>query len=175
MKRIMIFGANGAGKTTLGKECSRLLQIPHLDIEDYAFLPSPIPYTMPRFKEDCRQLLMADLLKHPACIFTAVQGDFGEEFFTSFGLAVYLYAPVEIRIERIQKRSLQQYGERILNGGDMARQQAKFLRFAASRSIEHIVEWGNSFSCPMLCLDGRKPIPDNARLIAEQYRNLPDF
>lgn len=175
MRRMIIFGANGAGKTTLGKECSRLLQIPHLDIEDYAFLPSPIPYTAPRSKEDCRRLLMADLFKHPACIFTAVQGDFGEDFFTSFGLAVYLYAPVEVRIKRIQERSLQQYGERILNGGDMASQQAEFLQFAASRSIEPIVEWGRSFSCPMLCLDGEKPIPHNARLIAEQYRNLSDF
>ncbi len=167
-KRILIFGLNGAGKTTLGRECARILQIPHLDIEDYAFLPSAIPYTVKRSKEECRELLLADLQKSPACVFTAVQGDFGTEFFSMFRLAFFLSAPLDVRLERIRERACRQYGQRVISG-DMAGQQKEFLQFAASRPLEPVIKWGRSLRCPMICLDGTRLVSENALLIAEKY------
>ena len=45
---IIVFGANGSGKSTLGRELARVLNFAHLDIEDYYFEQSEIPYTKVR-------------------------------------------------------------------------------------------------------------------------------
>ena len=45
---IIIFGANGSGKTTLGRELANILNFKHMDIEDYHFKKSEIPYTVER-------------------------------------------------------------------------------------------------------------------------------
>lgn len=56
---IIIFGANGSGKTTLGRELAGLLGFRHMDIEDYYFEKSEIPYTVKRSRKDCLELMIA--------------------------------------------------------------------------------------------------------------------
>ena len=65
---IIIFGANGSGKTTLGKEVAHILGIKHMDVEDYHFEKSEIPYTVERSREDCLSLMLADIEKHHSFI-----------------------------------------------------------------------------------------------------------
>ncbi|MDR7855204.1 shikimate kinase [Tissierella sp.] len=45
---IIVFGANGSGKSTLGRELANLLNFKYMDIEDYHFYKSKIPYTLER-------------------------------------------------------------------------------------------------------------------------------
>ena len=45
---IIVFGANGSGKTTLGRELALAFNYKHMDIEDYYFEKSDIPYTKAR-------------------------------------------------------------------------------------------------------------------------------
>ena len=45
-------------------------------------------------------------------------------------------------------------------------QQKEFLQFAASRPLEPVVKWGRSLRCPIICLNGTKPVSENALLIA---------
>jgi len=42
---IMVFGASGSGTTTLGREFAKILGFTHLDIDDYFWEKTDVPYT----------------------------------------------------------------------------------------------------------------------------------
>lgn len=50
---IIVFGANGSGKSTFGHELASILNFKHMDIEDYYFEKTEIPYTVERSHEEC--------------------------------------------------------------------------------------------------------------------------
>ena len=169
---IIVFGANGAGKTTLGRELARRLGFKYMDIEDYYFAPAAIPYTRPRSRDEAIGLLLADIEKHGAFVLSAVTGDFGEEITALYDLAVYLTAPKEVRMRRIEQRGYECFGERVREGGDMCEQELKFCAWAAARDLSKIDQWADSLTCPVLRLDGAKDIAENAEWAAGEYRHL---
>lgn len=162
---IMICGANGSGKTTLGRELARVLNYKCMDIEDYYFEKSDIPYTRMRTREECIKQLLSDIYKYNCFVLSAVDGDFGEEITEMYRLAVFLYAPVEIRMARIRQRAYEQYGKRVMPGGDMYEQQQRFMDFARARSLSHINTWLETLKCPVIRLDGTKAILENVNII----------
>ena len=166
---IIVFGANGSGKTTLGRELARILGVKHMDIEDYHFRKSTIPYTAVRSNDACRSLMLADIEQYGSFVLSAVTGNFGERIVSMYGLAVYITAPVEIRIVRIEQREYVRHGERIHESGDMFEQHRSFVDFAASRSLEAIDRWAEELSCPILRVDGTKGIAENAEWVAAQW------
>lgn len=99
---IIVFGANGSGKSTLGRELARVLDFKYMDIEDYYFEKSEIPYTVERSRKDCLNLMLADIEKYNSLVLSAVTGDFGEEISSMYDLAVFMVAPIETRMERIR-------------------------------------------------------------------------
>ncbi|MGI5898975.1 MAG: AAA family ATPase [Christensenellales bacterium] len=163
---IIVFGANGSGKTTLGRELARILGYKHMDIEDYAFRESEIPYTDQRSKEECMALMLADFKKHRSFIISAVTGDFGDEIQQLYELAVFISAPVGIRIERIKQREYKRHAQRVLEGGDMYEQNLKFIDFVSSRSLASIERWAEILTCPVIRIDGTVDWRENAADIA---------
>ena len=168
---IIIFGANGSGKTTLGRELARILYFKHIDIEDYAFAESGIPYTNERSKEECIDLMLSDIKKYHTFVISAVTGDFGETIPQFYELAVYISAPKEIRMERIKRREIERFGYRVLEGGDMYEQQQKFHNFVASRPLERIEKWAETIMCPVIRVDGTNSYRKTATDIAAHYHN----
>jgi len=169
---IVIFGANGAGKTTLGHALAQLLHYRHMDIEDYSFQESEIPYANPRTRGEAIGLMLADIAKHPFFVLSAVTGDFGVEITSMVRLAVYLTAPKEIRMQRIEQREQERFGDRIREGGDMHAQQSRFRAWAASRELAKIDAWAQTLACPVLRVDGTKNIAENAARIAKEFKLL---
>jgi len=167
---IVVFGLNGSGKTTLGRELARLLHYKHMDIEDYCFEKSEIPYTIQRMREECLALMLADIEKHRSFVLTAVTGDFGDIIPRFYELAVYLSAPLELRMERIKSRAYEQHGARVLKGGDMYEQEQSFLDMAASRCAARTEQWAQTLTCPVIRIDGTVDWRINAANIAEQLR-----
>lgn len=166
---IIVFGANGSGKSTLGCELARLLRFKHMDIEDYHFEKSDIPYTAERSREDCLRLMLADIEKHRSFVISAVTGDFGGTIPLLYELAVYVSAPAELRVKRIERREYERHGERVRKGGDMYEQHVKFVDFAASRSLSRIEQWAETLVCPIIRIDGTEDWRANAAKIAEWY------
>jgi len=166
---IVVFGANGCGKTTLGHELARLLGYKHIDIEDYAFEESEIPYSKPRSHDEYTNLMLADIEKHRSFVISAVTGDLGDIIPQYYKLAVHLSAPLELRMERIKQRSYAQYGERVCEGGDMHISENEFLDFAASRSLSKIERWSKTLTCPIISIDGTVDWKINAANIAKLY------
>lgn len=165
---IAIAGANGSGKTTLGSHLAGLLGYKHMDAEDYCFEASAIPYTNPRAKEKVQELLIADINRQGQFIITAVNCDFGKVINAMYDYVIYLQAPLKIRLARLKQRSVNKFGSRVLKGGDMYVQEQEFYNFAASRTMDKTDAWLQSIKCPIICVDGTKPIVHITNLIKER-------
>jgi adenylate kinase family enzyme len=59
--RLHILGASGSGITTLGRALAERLQYPHVDTDDYFWLPTEPPFTHQRARTERQQLLMDDV------------------------------------------------------------------------------------------------------------------
>ena len=158
---ICVCGLNGCGKTTLARALAEALKFRHMDAEDYFFLPAEIPYSHPRSREEAQALLLADMREMPHFVFSAVNGDMGEEINVMYRLVVYLETAHEVRMERIQKRAYDRFGDRMLPGGDLYEQEQAFLDFAASRSADRVEVWLRTLPCRLLRLDGTASINAN--------------
>lgn len=168
---IIVFGANGSGKTTLGRELASILGLKHMDIEDYVFAKSDIPYTNEHSREECISLMLDDIKKYRKFVISAVTGDFGKEISQFYKLAVLISVPKEIRMERIKRREIERFGDRVLKGGDMYEQRQKFHDFVTSRPLERIERWAETLTCPILRIDGTKDYRKTAADIAAFYHN----
>jgi thymidylate kinase len=90
----------------------------------------------------------------------------GDVFIPKFDLVVFVDALAAVRIERLKKRESERFGDRIRKGGDMHAEHLKFIEWAArydtggldmrSRSLHE--EWLTKCPCPIIRVDGTKPI-----------------
>ena len=172
---IIVFGANGSGKSTLGRELARFLNFKYMDIEDYYFVDSEIPYTKVRSHEDCLNLLLTDIEKFKSFVLSAVTGDFGKDISSMYDLAVFISAPIETRMERIEKREYEKYGERIRGEGDMYEQHLKFVNFARQRNLSNIDKWAETLNCPIICVDGTKNYKKTVEDIVKEYHKIKRY
>lgn len=132
MKRhIYLFGASGSGTTSLGKCLAARLGYRHVDADDYFWLPPKYSFTKERPPKQRVQMLRRVLSDEEAWVLSGSLTGWGEELFPLFDLAVLIYVPLDIRLERLKKREWQRYGERMLPGGDRYEAEQEFLSWAA--------------------------------------------
>ncbi|MBR4062834.1 MAG: AAA family ATPase [Clostridia bacterium] len=163
-KGIAIVGLNGSGKTTLGRGLAERLGYYRMDVEDYYFPKSDVPYAVARTREEVERLMLADIKEHGDFVLSAVCADFAaiEPFYE---LIIYLEAPQNERMERIRQRSVDKFGSRVLPGGDMYEQEENFFAFAAKRTPDKIEKWIKTVACPVLRIDSRKPTEELVRCV----------
>lgn len=169
---IIIFGANGSGKSTIAAKVAMQLNFKHMDIEDYHFIPSTIPYTKSRSRDECLSLMLEDMEKYNNFVLSAVKGDFGHEIESMYKMAVHLEAPKETRVLRVKERSHLKHGERVISGGDMYEQQLEFVEFVKNRSLERIEQWEARLKCPVIRVDTTQPINDSIEEIIKAYKAI---
>ncbi len=169
---IAIVGLNGSGKTTLGKRVANLTGRKHMDIEDYYFSDSAIPFSNPRTRDEAVALLTEDIMTCENFVVSAVDCDFGDCINSLYSLIVCIKTPCDIRLSRVRSRSLKRFGIRVAEGGDMYLQEQKFFEFVAARSESDTKMWREGIDCPIIFVDGEKPIEENALLIAERLKPL---
>lgn len=155
---IIILGANGSGKSTLGRELARVLNFAHFDVEDYWFHKTDIPYAVIRPQEERNEMLLSDMKKHGSFVVSGDISGWGYEFLTMFDLAIFLTAPMEIRMKRIENREYARWGDRVYEGGDMYESQRKFREFAATRDIGLLEQSALEYACPVVYYDGTKTL-----------------
>ena len=155
---IIILGANGSGKSSLGSELASVLNFAHFDVEDYWFYKSDVPYTAIRPQEERNDMLLSDMRKYGTFVVSGDISGWDNVFLKMFDLAVFLTAPKEIRIKRIEHREFMRWGDRVCEGGDMYESQKRFREFAATRDINLIEQRALKYSCPILRIDGTNTI-----------------
>ena len=167
---IIICGLNGAGKSTLGKALAEKLEFYFIDNEDLYF-PKTDPnyiYASPCTREEAVKLFFSEIKEHENFVFASVKGDYGEAIYPFLQYAVLIDVPKDIRLQRVKNRSFQKFGNRMLPGGDLHRQEEDFFAFVKSRAENTVEQWVQSLHCPVIHVDGTKPIEENINLIIEQ-------
>jgi len=169
---ILIFGANGSGKTTLARALAQALGFFFMDIETYHFAESAIPYTAERPPEERLARMLADIGRHGDFVLSAVTGDFGGGIQDMYALAVYLSAPLGLRLARVRERALAQHGARVLPGGDMHAQQDSFNDFVAARPLQRIEHYAEALTCPVIYLAGERAVDVNVAAVVTRFDAL---
>ena len=176
MKRgIMIFGPAGAGKTTLGRLVAQRLGVPFVDIDDYIWRKdTEVPFSAMYSRAEKIERLMAAIAETERFVMAGSMDSFHEHFDSFFTLAVHLTAPAEIRAERVHWREYAQFGDRILEGGDMHEEHLRFLADVTaydagggSTSFAVHDRWAQSLPCPVLRLDGSADMKENVKAVLE--------
>ena len=181
---IIINGASGTGKTTLAGALAERLGFPHFDLDDY-YYPTQEEAGSYRFgelrpRETILALLKKDLEKHPRFVMSGTIGSILWDFANPlFDLAVLLFVPVEIRLERVKARAFEQHGARIFEGGDLYDVHQQFYEHNQqyevgfhSVSLQRHELWAKEMNCPVLRMDGTKVIGENVEDIAGFYLQM---
>lgn len=67
----------------------------------------------------------------------------------------------------MKARSFQNFGNRMLPGGDLYEQEEAFFRFVESRKESTVEKWLCTLNCPVIRLDGTKPVQKNVNYIID--------
>ena len=174
---IMIIGPAASGKTTLGRRTAELLDFPYFDVDDFIWrFDTPEPYTVMYSLEEKISRLQAAIAPYGHFVMGGSMSSFHHAFDDCFSMMVFLYVEPETRVQRANKRAIQRFGERVLEGGDMYESNQEFLRKIrryetdGSPNLTEQKAWIESLSCKKLELDGTEPIEKNAEIIAEAWR-----
>ena len=173
MARIIVCGGNGAGKSTLGKALGAALGIPFMDIEDYYFAKdnTEYDYAAARTRDEVTELLLDDMKHRGDFVLSSVKGNYGTRVEDMFTHAVFINVPKEIRLQRVRERSYKQFGNRILQDGDLHEKEEKFFAMVESRSDDDVIAWLRTLKVPMIEVDGTQPIAKSVEDIKEWLMN----
>jgi len=76
-------------------------------------------------------MLKHDLSEYQNCVLSGAVCGWGDEFKNCFDLVIFLWIPQNVRLERLQQREFQRYGNQILVGGSKHDQSKAFLEWAS--------------------------------------------
>ncbi|MBI3233583.1 MAG: AAA family ATPase [Bacteroidetes bacterium] len=129
--KIHIFGASGSGVTTLGNELSKRISTPYFDCDDYFWEESELPYTKKRESEIRNRMLIADLERSKNWVLGGSPINWGYDFLSMFDLAVFLWVPPEIRIDRVKRREYDRFGEKNFTDAQRSKQYDEFIEWVS--------------------------------------------
>lgn len=173
---IHILGAAGSGTTTLGKAYAKAKGYKYLDVDDFHWMDTFIPFTVAREKTERVKMLKEELEKYDNCVVSGALCVWGDELIPYFDVVVKLETPTNIRIERLKRREFSRFGSRIEEGGDMYFNHIRFIEWAKVydnggtdvRSNLLHNNWLKKISNKVLILDGTKPINELVQLIDKE-------
>lgn len=126
------------------------------------------PYTQMYTRDEKISRLSNDIAPYEHFVMAGSMSSFHYAFDEMFEMMVLLYVSPDIRIERIHKRAIERFGERVLEGGDMYEAHMRFLndnrRYEedGSPNMREQKEWMENMSCVKIELDGAAELEKNA-------------
>lgn len=165
-KRVHITGGSGSGVTTLGAHLARAIDAPHMDTDDFYWLPTDPPYVDKLAVPDRLALMHQMFLPREQWVLSGSVMGWGDPLIGHFDLVVRLDLPADIRMARLRARETLAYGARIQEGGDMADASAAFMDWAAGyddpafegRALAGHIKWCAALPCPVLVLDSTRAV-----------------
>ena len=169
---IQVCGLNGCGKSTLGRALAQKIGFHFIDNEELFFTRNAAdePYQNPRSRAEVEKLLMEEVRRHGDLVFAAVKGDYGSAILPLYRYAVLIEVPKEIRLRRVRDRSFQKFGGRMKPGGDLYESEEVFFQTAAARPEDYAESWARTLSCPVVVVDGTRPVEENVERLAGLLR-----
>ena len=164
---IIVCGLNGSGKSTIGRKLAECLGYDFIDNEDLYFSKSDTsnPFSDPRSKDEVIRILEKMIADHDRFVFAAVKGDYGEKLVLLLDYVILLEVPKQIRMQRVRDRSFMKFGDRMLPGGDLFEKENEWFSLVDSRPEDYAEKWVENVKCPVVRLDGTKPIEQNVAFL----------
>ena len=177
MRVIHIYGASGAGTTTFAKAISLKYGYVQMDTDDYFWQPTNPPFVSKREPNERITLMKKDMESNGKVVISGSLCGWGDVFIPSFDLAIRIITPVEIRINRLETREYERFGNRIREHGDMYEEHLSFIKWAKEydsgyetmRSSAMHDKWSKLLQCKRVILDGSKPVEDNLELLKHYF------
>ena len=172
--KIHIFGASGTGTTTIGLELSKELKIPFFDSDDYFWEKTDLAFQKIRVREERQALLQQDLEKHANWIVSGAFCEWGDFLIPQFTLAIFLYVPHDIRMQRLDEREVLRYGTDITSiDHPMNAAHELFISWASKydtagldmRSKAQHEEWIKILPCKVLRIEGDLPVSSIMQIV----------
>lgn len=169
---IQVCGLNGCGKSTLGRALAQKIGFHFIDNEELFFTRNAAdePYQNPRSRAEVEKLLMEEVRRHGDFVFAAVKGDYGSAILPLYRYAVLIEVPKEIRLRRVRDRSFQKFGGRMKPGGDLYESEEAFFQTVAARPEDYAESWVRTLPCPVVVVDGTRPVEENVERLAGLLR-----
>jgi len=167
--RIHILGASGSGVTSLGRALAEALAFPHHDTDDYFWQPTVPPYQRKRERAERLRLMQEVFLPRADWILSGSLEGWGDDIIPRFDLVIFLSTPREIRLQRLRAREATHFGsDAVAPGGWRHRETEDFVAWAShyedgdreGRSLAKHTAWLALLPCPVLRLDGSRPLPE---------------
>ncbi|AMB79448.1 hypothetical protein AV641_10420 [Pseudomonas fragi] len=167
---ILITGAAGSGTTTLADALAKELNTTHLEADDFLWLPGNPPYQQLADKTQRAERLLQQMHCHGRAVVAGSVMGWGQPLESEFDLVVFLYVPVELRLERLKRREVKRFGEA----------KPEFLAWAAQydqgsvpgRSLARHRQWLSGLACTVLKLEGDISVTDRLRHIRDAINGL---
>lgn len=164
--RLNILGASGSGATTLGRAIAESLSIPHFDSDDFYHLPVDPPYSQQRDPVSRAALVESELGRWQSWVLSGGVAGWQPAARIEFTLVVFLWIPMELRMERLRARGYARFGPRIRPGGDMHADHESFIEWAAGydrgdvegKTRPRHEAYLATQTCPILRLEGAIPL-----------------
>ena len=113
---------------------------------------------------------MEEVRRHGDFVFAAVKGDYGSAILPLYRYAVLIEVPKEIRLRRVRDRSFQKFGGRMKPGGDLYESEEAFFQTVAARPEDYAESWARTLPCPVVVVDGTRPVEENVERLAGLLR-----
>lgn len=177
---INIFGSSGSGTTTLAETLAQHYHCHHIDIDDYMWEKTDPPFTVRRDNIDIKNDLNKEINKHKDVIISGSLVNIYDDLKAHIDLFIYINLDIETRIERINKRELGRFGDRILPGGDLFIQHQEFLTWVSDyehnpenlRSRRQHLLWLEDVSAPVLRITDALSIDELLKLVKSYIKKL---
>jgi adenylate kinase family enzyme len=172
-RRIHILGASGSGVTSLGRALADALAVPHHDTDDFLWQPTTPPYRQLREIPERLRLMRELFLPRADWVLSGGLDGWGDPIIAQFDLVIFLVTPRDLRLQRLRAREARHFGaDAVAPGGWRHRETEEFIEWAsgyddgdrASRNLAKHLAWLAALPCPVLRLDGSRPLPE---LVAE--------
>lgn len=170
---VHLFGAAGSGTSTLGRRIAQETGWLFMDTDDYHWLPEEPFFTKKRPIPERLALMQADIDRSAGAVISGALIPWGDPLMGQFTLAIRVDTQRDIRLARIKTREAARFGDRIRPGGDMYLQHLDFLDWAAlydtgdvtvrSRALHD--QWQKQLTCPVITVDGARPVEESMKLI----------
>jgi adenylate kinase family enzyme len=173
--RIGITGASGCGVTTLGRALARTLGAVHIDMDDHFWVATDPPYQVKRDVPERLRRIRAEQARTGRWVVSGTLDGWAEPVTREVELIVFLDVPTEVRLERLQRRERDRFGDMLLPGGAMHETHREFVEWAAhyddgtqpGRSRPRHEQWLAGLATPVVRLDGTRPTDE---LVSELLR-----
>ena len=183
MNGILIFGAAGSGTSTTARALAERLRYTHIDVDAYSWEETAVPKAGRTPHARRVPLLQKAMDSSAGFVMSGSVCGWGDGLIPRFNLAVFVTTPTDVRLDRLHNREYAQFGERILEGGDMHGHFSWFMKYAESydtgmppdRCRKLHEEWIGQLPCTVLRIDGAAPIEQNLNTIMHIIADTFDY